>query len=63
MEPGSTRIKSVMIGERFSPVAAGGYGWKITFENGIWTYDPDEAWCGLKAALLFTSREVLPGCI
>lgn len=60
IELGSTRIKSVMIDEHFSPVAAGGYGWKSTFENGIWTYDLDEAWRGLKAALSqLTGRETV----
>ena len=51
VELGSTRIKAVAIDEQYAPVSSGDYTWKSSFENGIWTYDLDEVWTGLKAAL------------
>jgi len=51
IELGSTRIKAVTIDENHVPVSSGDYTWKSTFENGVWTYDMDEAWAGLKTAL------------
>ena len=51
IELGSTRIKAVAIDQTHAPVASGDYTWASAFENGIWTYDLDEVWTGLKAAL------------
>lgn len=51
IEFGSTRIKAVAIDGSFTPKASGDYTWRSSFENGVWTYDLDEVWTGLKAAL------------
>ena len=51
VELGSTRIKAVKIDKEYSPVSSGDYTWASEFKNGIWTYDINEAWTGLKAAL------------
>ena len=51
IELGSTRIKAVAIDENHIPVSSGDYTWKSAYENGIWTYDLDEVWKGLKTAL------------
>ena len=51
IELGSTRIKAVTIDKNHIPVSSGDYTWKSTYENGIWTYDLEEVWTGLKAAL------------
>lgn len=51
VEFGSTRIKAVKINSEFVPVASGDYTWSSKYENGVWTYDLDEVWCGLKEAL------------
>ena len=51
IEFGSTRIKAVAIDEKHIPVSSGDYTWKSTYENGIWTYDLQDVWKGLKAAL------------
>ena len=51
IELGSTRIKAVAIDENHNPVSSGDYTWTSTYENGIWTYNLDEVWMGLKAAL------------
>lgn len=51
IELGSTRIKAVTVDKNHIPVSSGDYTWKSTYENGIWTYDLEEVWTGLKAAL------------
>lgn len=51
IELGSTRIKAVTIDSAHVPVSSGEYTWKSTYENGIWTYDLQEVWQGLKSAL------------
>lgn len=51
IELGSTRIKAVAIDENFSPVSSGDFTWQAKFVNGIWTYDLEQVWQGLKTAL------------
>ncbi|MBR6502876.1 MAG: ATPase [Clostridia bacterium] len=51
IEFGSTRIKAVVIDENYAPVCSSDYTWKSSFENGIWTYDINEAITGLKTVL------------
>ena len=51
IELGSTRIKAVAIDEQFQTVSSGDYTWKSSYTGGIWTYDLEEVWKGLKAAL------------
>lgn len=51
VEFGSTRIKAVSIGEDHIPLSSGDYTWASSLENGVWTYDINEAFTGLKAAL------------
>ena len=51
VELGSTRIKAVLVDAAHRPVASGGYGWENRLENGIWTYDLDEVWTGLRACV------------
>ena len=51
IELGSTRIKAVSINETFTPVSSGDYEWKSSYQNGIWTYDLEDAWNGIKTAL------------
>lgn len=48
IEMGSTRIKAVLIGPDFSPVASGGHDWENRLEDGIWTYRLDDVWEGLR---------------
>lgn len=48
IELGSTRIKAVAIDENFSPVSSGDFTWQAKFVNGIWTYDLEQVWQGLK---------------
>ena len=51
IEFGSTRIKATAIDENFKPVSLGDFTWQSSYENGVWTYDLQEAILGLKAAL------------
>lgn len=50
IELGSTRIKAVLIGRDYKPIASGGYDWENTLENGIWTYPLADVWTGLQSA-------------
>lgn len=47
VELGSTRIKGVVIDQRFVPVESGDFEWESTYDNGIWTYDLADARRGL----------------
>ena len=51
IELGSTRIKAVAIDGHHAPASSGEYTWASSYENGIWTYDLEEVWKGLRAAL------------
>lgn len=51
VELGSTRIKAVTINEQFAPVESGDYAWSSSYRNGIWTYDLDDVWMGLRCVL------------
>ncbi|MGI6240149.1 MAG: xylulokinase [Christensenellales bacterium] len=60
IELGSTRIKAVLIGNDHAPIASGGYEWENRLTDGIWTYDMDDVWAGLRgcyASLLADVRE------
>lgn len=48
IELGSTRIKAVLIGEDFAPIASGGHDWENRLEDGVWTYHLDDVWQGLQ---------------
>ena len=48
MELGSTRIKAVLIGEDFAPIASGAHDWESHQEGGYWTYSLEEIWAGLR---------------
>lgn len=49
IELGSTRIKAVLMGQDFVPLASGGYTWENRFENGYWIYSLEQALEGLQA--------------
>lgn len=48
IELGSTRIKSVLIGEDNHPVAQGSHTWENQLVDGLWTYSIDDIWSGLQ---------------
>lgn len=49
IEFGSTRIKAVLIGADFAPLASGVHDWNNRLENGIWTYSEEDIRNGLQA--------------
>ncbi len=57
IELGSTRIKAVVIDDRFRPVSSGDSTWKSSYINKIWTYGLDECWKGLRESLSETDTE------
>ena len=50
IELGSTRIKTVLIGEDNTPIASGSYDWENSYVNNVWTYSLDEVWKGLQGS-------------
>jgi sugar (pentulose or hexulose) kinase len=62
IELGSTRIKAVLIGENFTPLASGAYDWENRLENGIWTYHLDEVWAGIQGSFQNLSAALGGSC-
>lgn len=58
IEFGSTRIKAVLIGEDFTPIAQGSYGWENQLENGLWTYSLEAIWKGLQESYQAMAADV-----
>ena len=48
IEFGSTRIKAVLINEKYEPIAGGSYTWENTLDNGVWTYPLSQIHEGLQ---------------
>lgn len=48
IELGSTRIKGILIGPDYKPIASGSYAWENQYEDGIWTYSLEDVWKGLQ---------------
>lgn len=50
IELGSTRIKAVLIGPDFSPIASGAFDWENSLAGGVWTYRLEDAVSGIQSA-------------
>jgi sugar (pentulose or hexulose) kinase len=48
IELGSTRIKAVLVDDKFTPIASGSHDWENRLEDGFWTYHLDDMWKGLQ---------------
>ena len=48
IEFGSTRIKAVLINDKFEPIANGSYTWENTLDKGVWTYPLSQIHEGLQ---------------
>lgn len=48
MELGSTRIKAVLIGEDFTPLASGSHEWENRLQDNIWTYTLEDIWAAFR---------------
>ena len=59
IEFGSTRIKAVLIGEGYAPLASGSYEWENRYENGIWTYSLEDIWTGLQKSYRNLCKDIL----
>lgn len=59
IELGSTRIKSVLIGKDYAPLAAGSFSWENQMENGVWTYSLEAVQHGVQASFAALCEEVL----
>ena len=58
IEFGSTRIKAVLTGDDYRPIASGSHEWENRLENGIWTYDLTDVWEGLRHCYQTLSNDV-----
>lgn len=58
IELGSTKIKAVLIDGEYRPVASGSHDWASTCENGLWTYQLDEVFAGLRDCFCKLAQEV-----
>ncbi|MCS7087649.1 MAG: FGGY-family carbohydrate kinase [Thermoflexales bacterium] len=58
IELGSTRIKAVLIGPDFTPLASGAHEWENRYEHGVWTYHLEDVWAGLQACYRSLKDEV-----
>ncbi len=58
IELGSTRIKAVLIDENHQPIASGSYAWENKLENGVWTYELEDALKGVRACYADLRRDV-----
>jgi sugar (pentulose or hexulose) kinase len=58
IELGSTRIKAVLIGADYAPLATGAHDWENQFEDGVWTYSLEAVHQGLQAAYAHLKQEV-----
>ena len=58
IEFGSTRVKAVLIGEDYSALAEGMYGWENSFIDGYWTYGKDEIITALQSCFASLKDDV-----
>ena len=61
IEFGSTRIKAVLIGADYVPLASGVHDWCNQLEGGIWTYSLDAVRQGLQASFADLMQNVQKG--
>lgn len=48
IELGSTRIKTVLIGEDNAPIASGSHDWENSYIDNVWTYSLEDIWKGVQ---------------
>lgn len=58
IELGSTRIKAVLIGPDFAPIASGDHAWENRYENELWTYSLEDVRSGLQDACARLAADV-----
>ncbi len=58
IELGSTRIKAVLIGDDYAPLASGSHDWENRLENGYWTYSQEDIHGGVRACFADLAADV-----
>lgn len=58
IELGSTRIKAVLIGEDYTPIASGSHEWENQLVDNIWTYSLEDVWTGIQDCYRDLARNV-----
>ncbi|MBR2565209.1 MAG: FGGY-family carbohydrate kinase [Paenibacillus sp.] len=58
IELGSTRIKAVLIDERFETIASGSYEWENLLKDGYWTYNQEDIITGMQTAYREMKQDV-----
>ena len=58
IEFGSTRIKAVLINDKYEPIANGSFTWENSLENGIWTYPLEQIHNGLQTCYADLKKDV-----
>lgn len=58
IELGSTRIKAVLMGEDFNPIATGEHDWENRYVDNIWTYTLEDIWEGVRGSYRDLTEEV-----
>ena len=58
IEFGSTRIKAVLINEKYEPIAGGSFTWENSLENGVWTYPLSQIHEGLQTCYADLKKDV-----
>ena len=59
IELGSTRIKTVLVGEDRFPIASGAHDWENSLVDGYWTYSLERVWAGIQDSYRKMADEVL----
>jgi len=58
IELGSTRIKTVLIGPDYAPIASGSHDWENSYYNNIWTYSLEDIWKGIQSSYYNMTKDV-----
>ena len=58
IELGSTRIKAVLIGDDYIPMASGSHEWENKLVDNIWTYSLEDIWGGIQDCYKDLAKDV-----
>ncbi|HET7387421.1 MAG TPA: FGGY-family carbohydrate kinase [Nocardioidaceae bacterium] len=58
IELGSARIKAVLTGPDYAPIAVGGHDWENEYVDRVWTYSLDSVWSGVQACYAALAADV-----
>ena len=58
IELGSTRIKAVLVGDDYVPMASGSHEWENKLVDNIWTYSLEDIWGGIQDCYQDLAKDV-----